>query len=149
MLGSSLATVSALYPFGAARAEASPLGALADNVAGAPLNGQNRYRVRFPAGQTPPVDAFWSLTLTGPTLALVDNPINRYAIHDRTEGLQTAPDGSLEIQIQHDQPAAGSSNWLPAPKGKFLLMMRLYWPNETAPSIIDGSWSPPAAKRAS
>jgi hypothetical protein len=61
-----------------------------NNLAGAPPSGQSKYRLRFPAGQTPPVDAFWSLTFVGPDLALVENPIHRYAVHDRTEGLQTA-----------------------------------------------------------
>ncbi|HEY4260779.1 MAG TPA: DUF1214 domain-containing protein, partial [Schlesneria sp.] len=56
-------------------------------------------------------------------------------------------DGALDLYIQHKSPGKDKeSNWLPAPAGKFVLMMRLYWPKESAPSIIDGSWKPPAVK---
>jgi hypothetical protein len=111
-----------------------------NNLAGTPLSGQNKYRLRFPPGQTPPVDAFWSLTLTGPDLALVENPIHRYAVHDRIEGLQFGADGSLEIQIQHEQPAEGISNWLPAPEAGFSLTLRTYQPR---PELLDGEYTLP------
>ncbi|MFT3927807.1 MAG: DUF1254 domain-containing protein [Myxococcales bacterium] len=115
----------------------------ANNLAGAPLSGQNRYRLRFPAGQLPPVGAFWSLTLYGANFFLVDNPINRYAIHDRTEGLTYGADGSLEIQIQNAPPAEGTSNWLPAPQGAFSLTLRTYQPSA---AILDGDYQlPPLA----
>ncbi len=76
----------------------------------------------------------------------VDNPLNRYSLSPRNE-LKYNDDGSLDLYIQKDSPGKEKeSNWLPAPSGKFVLMMRLYWPQETAPSIIDGSWAPPAVK---
>ena len=79
----------------------------------------------------------------------VDNPLNRYSISAR-EPLKANEDGSIDILIQHESPGADKeSNWLPAPKDKFILMMRLYWPNESNPSIIDGSWQIPPVKKVS
>jgi hypothetical protein len=75
--------------------------------------------------------------------------INRYSISAR-QNLRANADGSVDLHIQNESLGADrESNWPPAPKGKFILMMRLYWPSETPPSIINGSWSPPAAKRVS
>jgi hypothetical protein len=108
---------------------------------GLPLSGERRYRLLFPAGKLPPVDAFWSLTLyEGTTWLLVDNPINRYALRDRTKGLAYGADGSLELLIQHDQPESGPSNWLPAPKGTFQLVLRTYQPHE---ELQNGSYTLP------
>ena len=110
---------------------------------GQPLSGANRYRLTFPAGGLPPVDAFWSLILYGPDFFLVDNPLNRYAINDRTPGLVRGADGSLTLLIQHDQPAE-TANWLPAPDGRFQLIFRTYQPG---PAILDGSYKlPPLLK---
>jgi hypothetical protein len=104
------------------------------------LDGANRYRLRFAAGQLPPVSAFWSLTLYNQAYALHDNSINRYGILDRTHGLHFGADGSLEIQVQADEPAEGSANWLPAPRDHFQLVLRAYQPHQ---SILDGTYSPP------
>lgn len=80
-------------------------------------------------------------------LLCVCNPINRYSISARQD-LKVNPDGSVDILIQNKSPGANKeSNWLPAPKGKFYLMMRLYWPDESDPSILSGSWVIPPAKR--
>ena len=74
----------------------------------------------------------------------VDNPLNRYTLSPRN-ALKYNDDGSLDLYIQKDSPGKEKeSNWLPAPAGKFVLMLRLYWPQETSPSIIDGTWTPPA-----
>ena len=76
----------------------------------------------------------------------VDNPLNRYTLSSRS-ALKTNPDGSTDLYIQKDSPGPDKeSNWLPAPPGRFILMMRLYWPKEKNPSILDGTWSPPAVK---
>jgi hypothetical protein len=107
---------------------------------GRPLNGQMAYVLTFAPGQLPPVDAFWSLTLYGEDHFLVDNPIGRYAINDRTEGLAHGPDGSLTLAIQHGAPAAGTSNWLPAPQGGFSLVMRTYQPR---PEVYKGVYHLP------
>jgi hypothetical protein len=108
---------------------------------GAALDGANAYRIHFAPGQRPPVGAFWSITIYDDAGRLVANPLDRYAIGDRTPGLATNPDGSQDILIQHAQPASGPSNWLPAPAGRFYLMMRLYIP---AAQVLDGTWKPPA-----
>jgi hypothetical protein len=95
--------------------------------AGMHLHGSRKYMLHFPAGQLPPVDAMWSLSLYGENRFFVDNPIRRYAIGDRTPDLQYDADGGLRIQIQHDAPAS-ECNWLPAPAGRFYLILRLYHP---------------------
>ena len=77
----------------------------------------------------------------------VPNPINRHSISPRQD-LKANADGSVDLYIQNESPGPDKeSNWLPAPKDKFILMMRLYWPNERSPSIIDGSWKPPEVKK--
>jgi hypothetical protein len=105
-----------------------------------PLTGLKNYVLRFPAGQLPPVDAFWSLTCYSPTMSMVENPIHRYAIKDRMPGLQRAADGSLELRLQHAQPAQGSANWLPTPEGPFRLVLRTYQPGK---AILDGTYKMP------
>ena len=58
--------------------------------------------------------------------------------------------GSIDLYIQKDSPGKDKEqNWLPAPSGAFVLMMRLYWPSEKPPSILDGTWKPPEVKEAS
>ena len=61
------------------------------------------------------------------------------------------PDGSLTIYIQSQSPGADrQANWLPAPDGPMYLVMRLYWPKTTPPSILlpgEGSWRPPGVVR--
>jgi hypothetical protein len=114
---------------------------------GKAYDGANKYVVRFAKGQLPPARGFWSLTMYDADYFFVANPINRYSISAR-QNLKTNPDGSVDLYIQKDSPGADKeSNWLPAPAGKFQLMFRLYWPNEKNPSIITGSWKPPAAKK--
>ncbi|MDK1373685.1 MULTISPECIES: DUF1254 domain-containing protein [unclassified Sinorhizobium] len=112
-------------------------------------NGSEKYVLTFKKGLTPPVAGFWSLTMYDADYFFVDNPLNRYSISAR-QPLKANPDGSIDLLIQHESPGADmESNWLPAPKGKFILMMRLYWPNESNPSIIDGSWTIPPVRKVS
>ena len=112
-------------------------------------NGSEKYVLTFKKGLTPPVSGFWSLTMYNDKYFFVDNPLNRYSISPR-QPLQANDDGSIDLLIQNEFPGADKeSNWLPAPKGKFVLMMRLYWPNESDPSIIDGSWVIPPVKKVS
>ncbi|HWJ71532.1 MAG: DUF1254 domain-containing protein [Rhizobiales bacterium] len=110
-------------------------------------DGSKNYVLRFPAGQLPPVKGFWSLTMYDEAMFFVANPINRYSMSIRTNPVYEA-DGSLVILIQNESPGAGKeANWLPSPKGRFNLMLRLYWPDESQPSILDGSWViPPVTK---
>ena len=123
---------------------------------GQPLDGSKaNYTLTFPAGQFPPVYAFWSVTMyDGTTQFLIENPINRYLINSpMLPQMKKNADGSLTIYIQKDSPGpAKASNWLPAPNGPIYLVMRLYWPKETPPSILpvgEGTWKPPGVKRVS
>ncbi len=109
--------------------------------------GSEKYVITFPKGQLPPVDGFWSITMYDAQYYFVKNPISRYSISPRQD-LKTNADGSTDIYIQNESPGKDKeSNWLPAPEGKFILMMRLYWPKEANPSILDGSWSIPPARK--
>jgi hypothetical protein len=117
---------------------------------GKTLDGRkNNYTLTFAAGQLPPVNAFWSVTMyDGKTQFLIKNPINRYLINSpMLPGMKTNADGSVTLYIQNKSPGADKqANWLPAPAGPIYLVMRLYWPKETPPSILpagDGTWQPP------
>jgi hypothetical protein len=110
-------------------------------------DGAHKYVMRFPKGETPPVDGFWSVTMYDSKYFFVENPINRYSISPR-QNLKPNADGSVDLYIQKDSPGADKeANWLPAPDGKFVLMLRMYWPDENAPSILDGTWTIPPVKR--
>jgi hypothetical protein len=112
-------------------------------------DGANKYVVHFEKGQTPPVEGFWSITMYDAQYFFVANPINRYSISPR-QNLKSNADGSIDLYVQKDSPGADKdSNWLPAPAGKFILMLRMYWPNESGPSILDGTWTIPEVKKAS
>jgi hypothetical protein len=111
---------------------------------GAPLNGDHDYVCHFPAGQLPPADAFWSITMYDAHGFQAANPINRFAIGDR-DPLAYNGDGSLDIYIQHASPGPGrESNWLPAPPGPLGVTMRIYAPR---PEALDGRWNPPPVRR--
>ncbi len=111
---------------------------------GKPLTGQSLYVIHFNRGELPPVGAFWSITMYDDQQFFVANPINRYAIGDRSD-LQFNADGSLDIFIQNKSPGKQrESNWLPAPSGPFNLIMRLYAPKE---AVLNGSWKPPRVQR--
>ncbi len=112
-------------------------------------SGANKYVVRFNKGELPPADGFWSITMYDKNYFFVPNAINRQSVSSRNK-FKTNPDGSIDLYIQAESPGKDKeANWLPAPKDEFVLMMRLYWPKETPPSIIDGSWKPPEVKQAS
>lgn len=118
-----------------------------EDAAGKPYSGANKYVMHFPKGQMPPVEGFWSLTMYNDKYFFVENPLNRYTLSKRNQ-LKKNPDGSVDLYIQHENPGPEKeSNWLPTPKGRFNLMLRLYWPKETRPSILDGTWSPPPVKK--
>jgi hypothetical protein len=122
----------------------------ADSDGNKPDTSTNRYTLTFPAGELPPVNAFWSVTMyDGKTQLLIENPINRYLINSpMLPDLKKNPDGSLTLYIQKDSPGKDKeSNWLPAPDGPAYVVMRLYWPKEDSPSIYNGTWKPPAVER--
>ena len=114
-----------------------------NDAAGAPLTGANNYTFRIPSGQLPPVNAFWSLTMYElPASLLVPNPIKRYLINSpMLPSLVADPDGGYTFYIQNGSPGIGKeANWLPAPKGPFMLVLRLYWPK---PDALNGTWKSP------
>lgn len=131
--------VEAVYPM----AKTLPNGELLDG-------SKHNYTLTFAAGDLPPVNAFWSVTMyDGKTQLLIKNSINRYLINaPMLPNLKKNADGSLTLYIQKDSPGADKeSNWLPAPNGPIYLVMRLYWPTDKEPSILpigSGSWKPPA-----
>ena len=107
---------------------------------GRPLTGRRRYQLTFPPNGLPPAAYFWSLTMYHDRGFLVDNPIDRFAIGDRTPGLRFEQDGRLVLQVSHSAPPEGVANWLPAPAEGFRLMLRLYGPTQ---ECREGRWSPP------
>jgi hypothetical protein len=111
------------------------------------LDGANRYTVRFAPGQLPPVNAFWSLTMyEEPASLLVANPLNRYLINSpMLPQLKRDADGGLTLIVQDESPGNDKeANWLPAPKGPFSMIMRLYWPKDEA---VEGKWTAPPLNR--
>lgn len=110
---------------------------------GQPLTGSRSYRLHFPAGETPPATAFWSVTVYDEAGFLVQNPIGRYAIGDR-DPLVFNPDGSLDLYIQHAAPERMQTNWLPSPPDNFALTMRIYLPEQ---KFLQGHWRLPAVER--
>jgi len=114
--------------------------------AGQRLEGSSRYTVTFPAGQLPPVQGFWSLTLYNQHHFFSPNAIERYSVGTKNKTLIANPDGSLTIYVQADAPTdpVQKANWLPAPEGEaFSLYIRAYWPQ---PAVTDGSWTPPPVR---
>ncbi|HML55094.1 MAG TPA: DUF1254 domain-containing protein [Solidesulfovibrio magneticus] len=130
--------VEAVYPMAKTTAD----GELLDG-------SKHDYAITFPAGQYPPVNAFWSITMyDGVTQLLIKNPINRYLINSpMLPGMRKNPDGSLTMHLQKSSPGKDKqANWLPAPDGPIYLVMRLYWPRTEAPSVLPlgaGTWQPP------
>lgn len=117
------------------------------DVTGQPYMGANKYVMHFNKDQFPPVNGFWSLTMYDGQFFFVANPLNRYTLSQRNTFHKNA-DGSVDLYLQHDNPGPGKeANWLPAPEGRFNLMLRMYWPKDTPPSILDGTWKPPAVEK--
>ncbi|MGV0744663.1 DUF1254 domain-containing protein [Mycolicibacterium sp. XJ870] len=122
----------------------------ATDSTGASLTGENKYTFRFAPDQLPPVNSFWSLTMYEmPASLLVENPINRYLINsEMLPSLVQDPDGGYTLTIQNESPGveipAKAANWLPAPEGPFMLVLRLYWPK---PDALNGVWKAPQPVR--
>jgi hypothetical protein len=116
---------------------------LADE-SGKPLDGANKYTIHFDKGGTPPVDAFWSITLYDAQGFQVANDLGRFAVSSWMT-FNYNPDGSLDLYFQNAEPSPDKeANWLPAPKGPFNLCMRLYAPKSEA---LTGKWNPPPVTR--
>jgi len=107
---------------------------------GQAYDGSQRYILHFNKDELPPVRGFWSLSMYDHEMYFAENPIHRYAIGDRDK-LKFNKDGSLDIYIQHQSPGKDKeSNWLPAPKGEFDMVLRAYWPMLEG---LTGEWNPP------
>jgi hypothetical protein len=133
--------------YGNTAAEAMYPGTAVD-VGGQPLTGADKYTYHFASGQLPPVNAFWSLTMYEmPQSLLVANPMNRYLINSPMEsGLVKDPDGGITLYLQNESPGLDrEANWLPAPKGPFQVILRLYWPK---PDALNGTWQAPKPQKA-
>jgi hypothetical protein len=118
--------------------------------AGQALSGANKYTLTFATGETPPVNGFWSITMYKIDNGwwFVPNALNKFTVSPRNK-LRYNADGSLTLYFQNESPGKGKeANWLPAPTGEFISMLRMYWPEESPPSILDGSWKPPAVEMA-
>jgi len=117
--------------------------------AGAALNGAGKYTLTFAKGQEPPVKGFWSITMYEIDKGwwFVPNALNKFTVSPRND-LKKNTDGSVTLYFQNESPGKEKeANWLPAPKGDFNLMLRMYWPEETDPSILNGTWTPPKVVR--
>jgi hypothetical protein len=117
---------------------------------GRKLSGANKYTLTFAKGETPPVDAFWSITMYEIDQGwwFVPNVLNKFTVSPRYN-LKSNADGSVTLHFQNESPGADKeANWLPAPKGDFIPMLRMYWPKENAPSILNGTWKPPPVEKA-
>jgi hypothetical protein len=117
---------------------------------GKPLTGANKYTLTFPKGGTPPVNGFWSITMYQIDQGwwFVPNPLNKFTVSPRDHLVENA-DGSTTLYFQKDSPGKDKeANWLPAPAGAFIPMIRMYWSKDTDPSILNGTWTPPRVERA-
>lgn len=111
---------------------------------GKAYDGNNRYAIHFDKGQIPPVEGFWSLTMYDAGYFFVENPLNRYSLGSRSP-LKYNEDGSLDMYFQKEWPGKDKqSNWLPAPDGKFNLMLRMYWPK---PEVVEGKYTVPPVRQ--
>jgi hypothetical protein len=118
--------------------------------AGQQLSGANKYTLTFAKDATPPVDGFWSITMYEIDQGwwFVPNALNKFTVSMRNQPKFNA-DGSLTLYFQNESPGADKqANWLPAPKGAFIPMLRMYWPKESSPSILNGTWKIPAVVKA-
>jgi hypothetical protein len=108
-------------------------------------DGRKMWQIHFAPGQLPPVSGFWSLTMYERTSDgqsfFTENALKRYAIGNRTPGLKTNDDGTLDLWIGHDDPGPErQANWLPAPAGAFTMTLRAYLP---ARSLLNGDYKLP------
>jgi hypothetical protein len=117
---------------------------------GAILTGTKKYTLTFAKVSTPPVNGFWSITmyLIDGGWWFVANALNKFTVSMRDDP-KFNPDGSLTLYFQTESPGKDKeANWLPAPAGEFIPMMRMYWPKEESPSILNGTWAPPSIAKA-
>ena len=116
-----------------------------EDTTGAAYGGANKHTGTSARGEQPPVKGFWSITMymVDGGWWFVPNKLNKFTVSPR-DNLKANADGSVTLYFQTESPGKDKeSNWLPAPKWEFVPMMRMYYPQATAPSVLDGSWTPP------
>jgi hypothetical protein len=112
-----------------------------NDASGVALDGSKTYAITFAAGEEPPVNGFWSMTLYNKEHFFHPNDLGRYSLGTKNQTLQRNQDGSLTLYAGATSPGEDrESNWLPAPEGSFSLYIRAYWGKE---AILDGTWQPP------
>lgn len=113
---------------------------------GNPLDGSKyNYMLEFPAGQVPPIKGFWSITMYDDKYLMIENPLNRYSVFGEDKLLKYGEGNSLKLYFQNESPGKDKEgNWLPAPDGKFVLALRIYWPKS---EVLDGTWAPPVLNK--
>jgi len=109
----------------------------------AALNGANTYRIHFAPGDTPPTQAFWSVTNYDADGYLERNSQDRYSLGSN-HALTFNPDGSLDFYLSHTPPSDETANWVPAPAGDFKTLLRIYWPDDV---VLEGGWDLPPLDR--
>ncbi|MDX9834021.1 MAG: DUF1254 domain-containing protein [Desulfobulbus sp.] len=127
----------AVYPMGVVDADGDPLDA-----------SKHNYMIHFKSKKDlPPANGFWSLTMYDSEYFFIENKLNRYTLGERND-LTVNADGSVDLYLQKENPGeAKEANWLPAPDAPFIPMFRLYWPKDTPPSVLDGTWYPPVIQK--
>jgi hypothetical protein len=99
-------------------------------------NETGRYVIHFE--KSPPVNAFWSVTLYDKDGFLIQNEVNKYSIQGGNAAKNK--DESIDIIISA-KPEPPESNWLPLPsETDWNITLRLYWPK---PEILNDEWMPP------
>ena len=104
---------------------------------GAVLTGKKTYTLHFDSFPPTLEKGFWSVTAYGEDDFLIDNPLARYCINDRSV-LNRNADGSVDVTISHAMPG-NTENWLPIGETEFHLFLRIYKPDWNALS----GWQPP------
>jgi hypothetical protein len=137
--------IVAQYGLGANLPEDAVYPANLADESGKPLDGASKYTLHFDKSGLPPTRAFWSVTLYDGEGSQVANPLNRFAVSSWMP-FKYNSDGSLDLYFQNESPGKDKEvNWLPAPKGAFNLLMRLYAPRT---EVLTGKWNPPPVMRA-
>lgn len=131
----------ALAGLGANTVEVALYPKIEQDADGNTLTGEKSYILHFESYPQVLEGGFWSVTAYGDDDFLIDNPIDRYCINDRSD-LKVNDDGSVDVILSKDAPE-DTTNWLPVDNGGFHLYMRIYTPDMdaletwTAPTITE------------
>lgn len=117
-----------------------------DNTSnGEKMVGSENYKITFKAGELPPVNGFWSMTMYNEHHLFEPNALNRFSLGTKNKSLKYDNDGSLVLYAGNKNPGEDKEgNWLPAPNGEFSLYIRAYWGKA---GITEGTWIPPVIEK--